>query len=307
MSKLFRRIFTDIKAFKKSNLEEQGIYCDFDEKNVYKVRAMIIGPKDTPYENGYYFFRLCFPSDYPLNPPKVIFYTQGEHIRFNPNLYTTGKVCLSILGTWPGPSWSSSCSLISVLLSLQTLLNENPIHNEPGWEDIKSNDYRCINYNNILRYANLKIAVIKMIENTPSEFEVFKDVMLSKLHTSKFFFENYMEHKEHLNESNILKTEIYSLYIKTNYSECRQKINDILKIPINKNNLFLKQDDTIDNTEIDSNTGENIVLTKPKRQVPEGNANLFEVGYETISENNGKKYIIYLTNKNKKRWKLKID
>ena len=34
MSKLFRRIFTDIKAFKKSNLEDQGIYCDFDEKNI---------------------------------------------------------------------------------------------------------------------------------------------------------------------------------------------------------------------------------------------------------------------------------
>ncbi len=187
MSKLFKRIFTDIKSFKRSNLEEQGIYCDFDEKNVYRVKAMIIGPKNTPYENGYYFFKLDFPPDYPLNPPKVIFYTQGEHIRFNPNLYTNGKVCLSILGTWPGPSWSSSCSLISVLLSLQTLLNENPIHNEPGWEDIPPNDYRCINYNNILHYANFKIAVIKMIEQTPIEFAMFKDIMLYKLHQSKNF------------------------------------------------------------------------------------------------------------------------
>jgi ubiquitin-conjugating enzyme E2 Z len=307
MSKLFRRIFTDIKSFKKSNLQEQGIYCEFDDKNVYNVRAMIIGPKDTPYENGYYFFKLNFPSDYPLNPPKVVFYTQGYHIRLNPNLYTNGKVCLSILGTWPGPSWSSSCSLISVLLSLQTLLNEKPICNEPGWEDISKEDYRCINYNNILRYANLKIAVIKMIEETPSEFTMFKDIMLNKLHESKFIFENYLDCREKLNESAILKSDIYSLYIKTNYKECREKINSILKIPINKNNLFLQKDETIDNPEIDSNTEENNQLIKPKRQVPNGSANTFEVGFEKISENNGKKYVIYLTNKNKKRWKIKID
>ena len=26
----------------------------------------------------------------------------GNAVRFNPNLYAEGKVCLSILGTWPG-------------------------------------------------------------------------------------------------------------------------------------------------------------------------------------------------------------
>ena len=148
---------------------------------------MIIGPKDTPMK-GYYFFKLDFPSDYPLNPPKLYFIHKVIILDLIQILYTNGKVCLSILGTWPGPYWSSSCSLISVLLSLQTLLNENPIRNEPGWEDISSNDYRCVNYNNILRYANFKIAVIKMIENTPTEFDVFKDTMLLKLHKSKQCF-----------------------------------------------------------------------------------------------------------------------
>ena len=260
-------------------------------------------------------FKLDFPNDYPLNPPKVVFYTQGERIRFNPNLYTNGKVCLSILGTWPGPSWSSSCSLISVLLSLQTLLNENPIRNEPGWEDISSNDYRCINYNNILSYANFKIAVIKMIEETPSEFSVFKDTMLSKLHQSKqFFIDKFVKNKDSFFISNVLKTEIYSLYLETNIEICINKFNFILNMPINKNNVMIKyKENRIDSSIKETKPTESekipeknkLKLPNKTRQVPNGNANLYEVGFEKVSENNGKTYIIYVTPKNKKRWKIK--
>ena len=66
---------------------------------------------------------------------KVFNYGLGMLIIVNPNLYENGKVCLSILGTWSGPGWTTACTLSSVLLSIQSLLNENPIHNEPGWEN----------------------------------------------------------------------------------------------------------------------------------------------------------------------------
>ena len=58
--------------------------------------------------------------------------TGGGKVRFNPNLYRDGKVCLSILGTWAGPGWSPAQSLSSVLLSIQSLMNARPYHNEPG-------------------------------------------------------------------------------------------------------------------------------------------------------------------------------
>ena len=29
----------------------------------------------------------------------------NTQVRFNPNLYNCGKVCLSLLGTWSGPGW----------------------------------------------------------------------------------------------------------------------------------------------------------------------------------------------------------
>ena len=36
--------------------------------------------------------------------------TGGGTVRFNPNLYNSGKVCLSLLGTWPGRYVLPLCS-----------------------------------------------------------------------------------------------------------------------------------------------------------------------------------------------------
>ena len=38
--------------------------------------------------------------------------------------------------TWSGPAWSPAQSLSSVLISIQSLLNEKPYHNEPGFEQV---------------------------------------------------------------------------------------------------------------------------------------------------------------------------
>lgn len=59
-------------------------------------------------------------------------------MRFNPNLYKNGKVCLSILGTWTGPAWSPALTLEKVFVSIQSLLSEQPYTNEPGYEKVLS-------------------------------------------------------------------------------------------------------------------------------------------------------------------------
>ena len=55
-------------------------------------------------------------------------------MRFNPNLYNCGKVCLSLLGTWPGrpeEQWTSQSTLLQVLVSIQSMiLVELPYFNE---------------------------------------------------------------------------------------------------------------------------------------------------------------------------------
>ncbi|KAH9375391.1 hypothetical protein HPB48_017181 [Haemaphysalis longicornis] len=63
------------------------------------IHALIVGPRSTPYEGGLFHFLLKCPPDYPIRPPRVrLMTTDGGAVRFGPNLYADGKVCLSILG-----------------------------------------------------------------------------------------------------------------------------------------------------------------------------------------------------------------
>ncbi|MGH0184081.1 UNVERIFIED_CONTAM: hypothetical protein FKN15_013917 [Acipenser sinensis] len=112
-----------------------GMFVVPDPHDMTKIHALITGPFDTPYEGGFFLFLFRCPPDYPIHPPRVKLMTTGNStVRFNPNFYRNGKVCLSILGTWTGPAWSPAQSISSVLISIQSLMTENPYHNEPGFE-----------------------------------------------------------------------------------------------------------------------------------------------------------------------------
>ena len=159
---------------------ESSIYVRYDPNNIKNIKALIIGPKDTPYENGCYIFDILIPSDYPSNPPLVNLQTTGGgSVRFNPNLYNTGKVCLSLLGTWSGnggEKWNKDTStLLQVLVSIQSLiLVENPYFNEPGYERDMHNESgkrKNFEYNDKRRFWNLKWAINDNIENPTNEFK----------------------------------------------------------------------------------------------------------------------------------------
>lgn len=45
------------------------IFVKVYEDRMDLLRAVIIGPKGTPYHNGLFFFDVCFPSTYPSRPP----------------------------------------------------------------------------------------------------------------------------------------------------------------------------------------------------------------------------------------------
>ena len=112
------RLLRDVKTLMKTPLTDNGIFYVHDDVEVLKGYAMIVGPKDTPYFGGYYLFSLNYPTDYPHSPPKVTYHTNGDGIRFNPNLYKCGKVCISLLNTWRGEQWTSCQTISSVLLTL---------------------------------------------------------------------------------------------------------------------------------------------------------------------------------------------
>ena len=118
-----RRLAKDVVRIIKNPLTEHNIFYKHDENDMLKGYALIIGPKDTLYDNGFYFFKFNFTKNYPYEPPKVEYLTNNGRTRFHPNLYRSGKVCISILNTWKGEQWTSmskykhhfinSCNIIS--------------------------------------------------------------------------------------------------------------------------------------------------------------------------------------------------
>ena len=159
------RIRRDIHIVKRDNLNDLGIHIQ--KINDFMVRALIIGPQDTPYEDGFYFFDIQFTDSYPFKPPHVLFKSNLDKIRFHPNLYVNGKVCISILNTWSGPQWTSCQSLKSVLLSLQSIFDDNPLKNEPGYE--KPSIYHQVYYC-IIRYENIRANILELMKTTPKGF-----------------------------------------------------------------------------------------------------------------------------------------
>ena len=233
--KTIERIAKDVKYLINNPLD--NIYYKHDENNILLGYALIIGPPETPYNYGNYLFKFKFSENYPFSPPKVTFISNNGSTRFNPNLYINGKVCLSILNTWKGESWTSCQTISSILLILSSILTENPLINEPGITE--TNNLKNINnYNLIIKYKNIEFTIIKQIEYLLNEENVnildnilfkFKDEIIYN------FLKNYDEIIFIINNSfkdicEISET-IYNTKIKINKNELNINLNKIkLKI-----------------------------------------------------------------------------
>jgi len=100
-----------------------------DEDNIFEWEGLIQGPPDTEYDGGCFHCTLRFPRDYPLSPPVMKFTKPLWH----PNIYPSGKVCISILHA-PGEDqfgyeqscerWSPVQSVEKVLMSVISMLAE---------------------------------------------------------------------------------------------------------------------------------------------------------------------------------------
>ena len=168
MSKTKLRIVQDYVKFNEDRPE--GIYLHINKDNIFEQHALIVGPKNTPYFGGFYIFKITYPKNYPKKPPHVVMLTTNKKVRFNPNLYECGKVCLSIIGTWSGPSWEECMNIKLVLLSIQSLMNDFPIRNEPGYQETKIDNINSINYNQYINFYNYKVAIVDII-NTINLFK----------------------------------------------------------------------------------------------------------------------------------------
>jgi ubiquitin-protein ligase len=176
-SKTLQRILKEIKSVQGSDLPKDPlIHYMYDESKIQYGSFLIAGPVDTPYENGLFLFDIYYPPEFPNVPPHVqLKTTGGGTIRFNPNLYACGKVCLSLLGTWSGPGWTPQSTLYQILMSISSLiLIDKPYFNEPGYErDINTARGETVAkaYNEKLMPSTIEWAMIDMIRNPPPGYE----------------------------------------------------------------------------------------------------------------------------------------
>ncbi|XP_064172580.1 ubiquitin-conjugating enzyme E2 Z [Anguilla rostrata] len=190
------RIKRDIMSIYKE--PPPGMFVVPDPLDMTKIHALITGPFDTPYEGGFFLFLFRCPPDYPIHPPRVKLITTGNNtVRFNPNFYRNGKVCLSILGTWTGPAWSPAQSISSVLISIQSLMTENPYHNEPGFEQ-ERHPGDSKNYNECIRHETLRVAVCDMLDGKCPCPEALWSVMEKSFLEYYDFYEGVCKERLHL-------------------------------------------------------------------------------------------------------------
>ena len=138
-----KRLAGDLKNLKKKPIE--GITAGLiDENDLTKWKGRVEGAKGTPFEGGYFHFKINIPENYPFEPPEVKMVTKVYHPNIN---YESGNICVNILKK---DNWTSTNSIQSVLLSLQGLLSN------PNTKDPLMGDINRVYLNNIDEY-NAKV------------------------------------------------------------------------------------------------------------------------------------------------------
>ncbi|XP_063899983.1 ubiquitin-conjugating enzyme E2 G2-like [Zophobas morio] len=123
-----KRLIKEYEGLLK-NPPDGVLAAPISENNFFEWEAVISGPPGSPYEDGVFCATLTFPRDYPHQPPQMRFISP----MFHPNIYSDGRVCISILHP-PGEDplgyelscerWSPVQSVEKILLSVISMLSE---------------------------------------------------------------------------------------------------------------------------------------------------------------------------------------
>lgn len=185
---MLRAIGKECSSFTKSLPIHYGssVLVRVDSTNSRCMRVMITGPNNTPYDSGVFIFDAYMPDKWPNVNPQMHFENHGG-VRFNPNLYNCGKVCLSLLGTWRGEAsenWNPTTSTLSQLfISTQSqILIDDPYYNEPGHEKsygTESGIKQSKLYNNYIRQFTMQHAMVGVLDTVmKGGYPEYKDAIL---------------------------------------------------------------------------------------------------------------------------------
>jgi len=186
-SQKLSRLTADMESFTSGDLPfsaDAAVFVCADEERIDVMKVIITGSSGTPYAFGLFEFDVFMTNQYPNHPPMVHLCTTGKGtFRFNPNLYSDGKVCLSLLGTFDGAKeeqWNpkkgpTQSTLFQVLVAIQSsILVEEPYFNEPGYEQDRGTAHgEALRnaYNERIRVATVNHAMVGMLREPPQGME----------------------------------------------------------------------------------------------------------------------------------------
>ncbi len=226
-----KRIAADINEIQSDEYAKQGIHYWFDDANMTEGKLLIWGPKDSPYEDMPMLYKVNFPvPGYPFENPKILFLTNDEHnTRFHPNMYQSewnraGIVCLSILGTWDGPRWAATMRLSTAAITIQSLMDNNPIAHEPGFANSK--DPKILQYSEYIRFRCTQFIMSLLWEYTnkqkvPHWLANFEEEFIGHL---PGLLDRLEARLEKVKEETTWVNVPYSMKGKSNYGEMRKKL-----------------------------------------------------------------------------------
>jgi ubiquitin-protein ligase len=124
-----------------------------NEKDIFVWDVLLFGSSGTIFEGAIFKCQFKFNNEYPNKPPEFKFISNFPH----PNIYTDGKVCISILHEGKdqfnyehiSERWNPSHSVNSILMSILTIIST------PNFESPANVDASIMWRNNWTEYKKI--------------------------------------------------------------------------------------------------------------------------------------------------------
>lgn len=222
-----KRLLADIAELQQPLYAESGIFYCPNESNMQEGVACAFGPADSPYEDCPMLYTFQLPKTFPFDSPKVTFHTYDGQTRFHPNMYVDGKCCLSILGTWSGPPWASTMRISTILITLQSLMDTDPLRHEPGYTIPGKNEvcmmYRCAVEVACMQYCLDRVEELQQGKHLPTSLQPFQTQFTARI---PGMLERFLKRLEvRIQEGDKHYTGIpYGMAVQTNYARSLARV-----------------------------------------------------------------------------------